>query len=170
MKIVVYDTKQYDKAFFEEENAKYGFDIKYLESKLTPDTARLASGYDAVCAFVNDDIGAATIDALVDAGVRAIAMRCAGYNNVDMKHAFGKIHIVGVPRYSPYAVAEHGIADDLKPKNTPRLSAHTRRKLFSQRTARVRSPWQNRRNHWNRTNRTMFHGYLPGLRNARHRL
>lgn len=107
---MVFDTKPYDRQFLDKENANYGFEIKYMESKLTPDTAKLAAGYDAVCAFVNDDVGAETIDELVRGGVRAVAMRCAGYNNVDIRHAFGKLHVVRVPKYSPYAVAEHAMA------------------------------------------------------------
>lgn len=110
MRVIVFDTKPYDRIYLEKENGRYGFELKFMESKLTPDTAKLAAGYDVVCAFVNDDIGADTIDALVGVGVRAIAMRCSGYNNVDMRHAFGKIHVVRVPRYSPYAVAEHTMA------------------------------------------------------------
>lgn len=110
MKITVFDTKPYDRQYLEKENESYGYELKFLESRLTPDTARLAEGSDAVCAFVNDDIGAATIDALVDAGVKLIAMRCAGFNNVDMRHAYGRIHVVRVPKYSPYAVAEHAMA------------------------------------------------------------
>ena len=110
MKILVFDTKPYDREFFDRENKKYNFKIKYLESKLSPDTAKLATGYDAVCAFVNDNVSAETIDILADCGVKLIAMRCAGFNNVDMRHAYGRIHVVRVPRYSPYAVAEHAMA------------------------------------------------------------
>lgn len=110
MKVMVFDTKPYDRQYLERENAAYGYKLKFLESKLTPDTARLAAGYDAVCAFVNDDVGAETIDALVDVGVKLIAMRCAGFNNVDMRHAYGRIHVVRVPKYSPYAIAEHAMA------------------------------------------------------------
>ena len=110
MKIMVFDTKPYDRQYLEAQNGQYGYQLKFVEHKLTPDTARLAQGYDVVCAFVNDDVGAETIDALVDVGVKAIAMRCAGYNNVDVRHAFGRIHIVRVPKYSPYAVAEHAMA------------------------------------------------------------
>lgn len=110
MKVIVFDTKSYDRQFLDAENAKYKFKIKYLESKLTPDTAQLARGYDVACAFVNDDLGADTIDALAAVGVKNVAMRCAGYNNVDIKHAFNKMRFVRVPRYSPYAVAEHAMA------------------------------------------------------------
>lgn len=110
MKIAVFDTKPYDRYHLEKENEKYGYKLKFLESRLTPDTASLAKGYDAVCAFVNDDISDKTIDVLSEAGVKLIAMRCAGYNNVDMRHAYERIHVVRVPKYSPYAVAEHAIA------------------------------------------------------------
>ncbi|MBQ9817086.1 MAG: 2-hydroxyacid dehydrogenase [Proteobacteria bacterium] len=110
MKITIFDTKPYDRQYLEKENESYGYELKFLESRLTPDTARLAEGSDAVCAFVNDDIGSDTIDALVKSGVRLIAMRCAGFNNVDMRYAYGKIHVVRVPKYSPYAIAEHAIA------------------------------------------------------------
>ena len=107
-KIAFYDTKPYDQEWFDELNRKY--EIIYLENKLTPVTANLAVGCEAVCAFVNDDIGAKTIDTLHSLGVKLIAMRCSGYNNVDMNAAHGKIHVVRVPAYSPYAVAEHTMA------------------------------------------------------------
>ncbi len=110
LKIMIFDTKPYDRQFLEKENEKYNYKLKFLESKLSPDTAKLAAGYDVVCAFVNDNISAETIDSLVEAGVKLIAMRCAGYNNVDMRHAYGRIHVARVPRYSPYAVAEHAMA------------------------------------------------------------
>lgn len=84
--------------------------FKYFEAKLNEDTVDLASGYDGVCVFVNDTVNAAVIDRLCEMGVKVIALRCAGFNNVDMKHAFGKIHVLRVPAYSPYAVAEHTMA------------------------------------------------------------
>jgi len=132
MKVIVYDTKPYDRLYLDAENEKHGFDIKYMESKLTPDTAKLASGYDVVCAFVNDDIGAAAIDALSSAGVKAVAMRCAGYNNVDMRYAYDKLRIVRVPKYSPYAVAEHAMALLLTlNRRTHRAAFRTREANFS---------------------------------------
>lgn len=109
-KICFYDTKPYDKIYFEELKEKFGFEIDYLESKLNHKTAIMANGYEAVVAFVNDTIDRKTIDTLYENGVRIIGMRCAGYNNVDFKSAFGKIHVVRVPAYSPYAVAEHAMA------------------------------------------------------------
>ena len=110
MKIAMFDSKEYDTASFEKSNEKKGYEIKYFETKLTADTAELAKGYDVVCVFVNDSVDADVIDALVKYGVKLIALRCAGYNNVDIEHAYGKIHIVRVPAYSPYAVAEHAMA------------------------------------------------------------
>lgn len=109
-RICFYDTKQYDKLFFEEYKEKFGFQIDYFESKLNSDTAVMSRGYDAVIAFVNDTIDGKTIDILYENGVRIIGMRCAGYNNIDFKAAFEKIHVVRVPAYSPYAVAEHAMA------------------------------------------------------------
>lgn len=104
------DTKPYDKLWFDELNKEYNYKIKYYEEKLNSDTAILARGYDVVCAFVNDIIYAETINILYDNGVRLLAMCCAGYNNVDFKAAYGKLNVVLVPRYSPYAIAEHTMA------------------------------------------------------------
>ncbi|WFR58432.1 2-hydroxyacid dehydrogenase [Anaerocolumna sp. AGMB13025] len=109
-KICFYDTKPYDKVFFDFYKEKFGFEIDYFESKLNFNTAVMAKGYEAVVAFVNDTIDEKTIDILYDNGVRIIGMRCAGYNNIDFKAAFNKIHVVRVPAYSPYAVAEHAMA------------------------------------------------------------
>ena len=108
--IAFFDTKEYDKASFMKANEDERFDIRYYETRLSEDTCRLAEGCDAVCVFVNDDINKAVIDELVKMNVKLIALRCAGYNNVDIEHAFDRIHIVRVPAYSPYAVAEHAMA------------------------------------------------------------
>lgn len=102
-----YDTKPYDKYFFDELKDKYHIDIVYHESKLNKDTAILACESDAVCAFVNDDLNEETLEILYELGITIVAMRCAGYNNVDFRYAYDKIHVVRVPAYSPYAVAEH---------------------------------------------------------------
>ncbi len=110
IKVAFFDTKEYDRASFAQYGEDAGVSFKFLETKLTEDTAELAKGYDAVCVFVNDTVNAAVIDKLYGFGVKMIALRCAGYNNVDVKHAFGKIHVVHVPAYSPYAVAEHAMA------------------------------------------------------------
>lgn len=110
MKIAFFDTKPYDKPSFERYGAKHGIEFKYFETKLGEDTVSLAHGFDGVCVFVNDTVNAAVIDKLVEMDVRVVALRCAGFNNVDMKYAFGKIHVLRVPAYSPYAVAEHTMA------------------------------------------------------------
>ncbi len=110
VKILFYDTKEYDKKLFERYNKDYGFEIKYLESKLNSETAPLAKGYDAVCIFVNDIADKETLNILKDCGVKLIVLRCAGYNNVDIKNLPEGIKVVRVPRYSPYAVAEHAVA------------------------------------------------------------
>ena len=110
MKIAFFDAKKYDMPAFDEYAAISGITIKYFETRLNEDTVELSQGFDAVCVFVNDTVNAAVIDRLVALGVRAIALRCAGFNNVDIKHAEGKIAVLRVPAYSPYAVAEHTIA------------------------------------------------------------
>ena len=110
MKIAFFDTKPYDKPSFDKYGKAYGIEFKYFETKLNEDTVDLAHGFDGVCAFVNDTVNAKVIDKLCDMGIKAVALRCAGFNNVDMKHAFGKIHVLRVPAYSPYAVAEHTMA------------------------------------------------------------
>ncbi len=109
MKIAFFDTKPYDKQSFEK-YASDDFKFKFFETKLNIDTVELAHGCDGVCIFVNDTADAEVIDKLCEIGVKIIALRCAGYNNVDVKRAFGKIHVVHVPAYSPYAVAEHTMA------------------------------------------------------------
>lgn len=109
IKIAFFDSKEYDKTSFDKANNNK-FEITYFQTRLSEKTVRLAEGSDVVCAFVNDTINDKVIDKLAEYGVSLIAMRCAGYNNVDIEHAYGKIHIVRVPAYSPYAVAEHTIA------------------------------------------------------------
>ena len=110
IRVAFYDTKEYDKPSFEHYGSLHGIRFRFLETKLNEDTADLAKGCDAVCVFVNDTVNAAVIDRLYESGVKIIALRSAGYNNVDVQAAFGKIHVVHVPAYSPYAVAEHAIA------------------------------------------------------------
>lgn len=110
VKIAFFDTKPYDKNWFDLYAEKFDISIKYYESKLTEDTAVMARGCKAVCAFVNDDIDKNVIDTLANNGIELIALRCAGYNNVDLKAAKNKISLVRVPAYSPYAVAEHAFA------------------------------------------------------------
>lgn len=108
IKIGFYDAKPYDIEYFDK--VKEDFKVKYFESKLNADSAVMAKGMKAVVAFVNDDIGKETIDALIAEGVEVILLRCAGFNNVDAVYAKGKIKIYRVPAYSPNAVAEHAMA------------------------------------------------------------
>lgn len=110
MRIAFFDAKPYDRPFFEKYGKEYGVRFKFFETKLNSDTVELAKGFDGVCVFVNDTVNADVIDILHEMGVNIVALRCAGFNNVDMKHAFGKLHVVRVPAYSPYAVAEHTMA------------------------------------------------------------
>ncbi len=110
MKVAFFDAKEYDQNSFEIANSDGKYEISFYETRLTKDTCRLAEGCDVVCVFVNDDVGRDVIDELVKMNVKLIALRCAGYNNVDIQYAYGKIHVVRVPAYSPYAVAEHAMA------------------------------------------------------------
>ena len=110
IKVAFYDAKPYDKPSFEHYGEAHGMQFRFLETKLNEDTVALSNGCDAVCVFVNDTVNAAVIEHLYALGVKLIALRSAGYNNVDVRAAFGKIHVVHVPAYSPYAVAEHAMA------------------------------------------------------------
>lgn len=110
IKIAFFDTKEYDKKLFDEYNKKYNYEITYLESKLNKETAPLAKGFDVVCIFVNDVVDKETIKILKECGVKLIALRCAGFNNVDIKNMDKDIKVVRVPAYSPHAVAEHAVA------------------------------------------------------------
>ncbi len=110
IKIAFFDTKPYDKPSFEGFGNAHGVEFKFFETKLNADTAELANGFDGVCAFVNDTVDATVIDKLNDFGIKVLALRCAGFNNVDMKYAHTRLHVLRVPAYSPYAVAEHTMA------------------------------------------------------------
>jgi len=109
-RIAFFDTKSYDEDSFNKINEKYNFEIKYFKGHLNRDNVILTKEADAVCIFVNDIADAEIIDALTENGVKLIALRCAGFNNVDISAALGKIAVVRVPAYSPYAVAEHAVA------------------------------------------------------------
>ena len=121
MKIAVFDSKSYDIESFNETKEQYikeigtdelsvVLDFQFFEDRLTEKTVKLAYGFDAVCVFVNDEVNRQVIDALVEYGVGMIALRCAGFNNVDIAYAKNRIKVVRVPAYSPYAVAEHAMA------------------------------------------------------------
>lgn len=110
MKIAFFDAKPYDLPAFEKYGAERGMEFAFYDTKLNINTAALAAGCEAVCVFVNDVLDAPVIDRLCELGVKLVALRCAGYNNVDLERAFGRLHVVHVPAYSPYAVAEHAMA------------------------------------------------------------
>lgn len=130
--VAFYDAKQYDRKWFDELAPKYGIELRYLENKLNADTAVLAYGCKAAIAFVNDTINAQAIDRLSAAGVRAISMRCAGVNNIDLQHVSGKLKLYRVPAYSPAAVAEHAMAMLLTlNRNTHKAYNRTREHNFS---------------------------------------
>ncbi len=109
-KIAFYDTKPYDEHSFTEANEKFGFDIRYYKGHLNMNNVVLTKGVDVVCIFVNDTADAEVIRAMADNGVKLLALRCAGYNNVDLAATAGKMKVVRVPAYSPYAVAEFTVA------------------------------------------------------------
>ena len=109
-KIAFFGAKPYDIASFDKVNEKYNYDIKYFKGHLNPNNVVLTQDADAVCIFVNDTADAVVIDAMADNGVKLLALRCAGFNNVDLEAAKGKLPVVRVPAYSPYAVAEYSLA------------------------------------------------------------
>ncbi len=111
MKIAFFSTKKYDEFFFQEENKSFNHELVFFEETLNSSSASLAKGFDGVCAFVNDDLQQDTLRALSQSNIKNIALRCSGFNNVDLKTASElHINIVYVPSYSPSAVAEHAIA------------------------------------------------------------
>ena len=110
MKLAFFDTKSYDIPGFDRYAVPAGIEIKYYEPNLNRDTVSLANGFDAVCVFVNDTVDAVVVEKLYKMGVKAIVLRCAGFNNVDIKACEGKLRVFRVPAYSPHAVAEHAMA------------------------------------------------------------
>ncbi|MEO1591712.1 MAG: 2-hydroxyacid dehydrogenase [Cyanobacteria bacterium J06632_22] len=111
MKVAFFGAKPYDRASFAAVNDRFGHELVFFEPRLTPDTAALAKGFPAVCVFINDDLSAETLHAIAAADTRLIALRCAGFNNVDLTVAHAlDLAVVRVPAYSPYAVAEHAVA------------------------------------------------------------
>ena len=110
MKLAFFDAKSYDVPGFDRYAEPAGIEIKYYEPNLNRDTVSLANGFDAVCVFVNDTVDAVVVEKLYKMGVKAIVLRCAGFNNVDIKACDGKLRVFRVPAYSPHAVAEHAMA------------------------------------------------------------
>lgn len=109
-KISFFGAKPYDIASFDKVNEKFNFDIRYYKGLLNPNNVILSQDVDAVCIFVNDTADAKVIDAMVGNGVKLLALRCAGFNNVDLEAAKGRLPVVRVPAYSPYATAEFSVA------------------------------------------------------------
>ncbi|GMR05634.1 MAG: 2-hydroxyacid dehydrogenase [Gammaproteobacteria bacterium] len=108
LKLAIFSTKPYDREFLEQENAEFGYELVFFETRLSSETRLLAQDFPAVSVFVNDDIDRAVLAALAEGQTRLIALRCAGFNNVDLAAAreLG-IKVVRVPAYSPFSVAEH---------------------------------------------------------------
>jgi len=108
--IAFYDSKNYEIDFFEEEAKKNRIEFKYFNNRLNSDTVAMSRGFDGVCGFVNDDFSEKVINSLSEFNIPLVALRCAGYNNVNLNAAYKRIHFVRVPEYSPSAVAEHALA------------------------------------------------------------
>ena len=130
MKLAFFDTKPYDIPGFDRYALPAGIEIKYFEPGLNIDTVSLAAGFDAVCVFVNDVVSAEVVDKLHELGVKTIVLRCAGFNNVDIKACRGKLRVFRVPAYSPHAVAEHAMAL-LLTVNRHTHKAHNRTREFN---------------------------------------
>jgi len=127
MRIAFYDAKPYDRVWFDEYVVEYGYTIKYIESRLSLETVILAKNCEAVCVFVNDTVDKAVIEELSALGVKVVLLRCAGFNNVDFEASYKKMHVMRVPAYSPYAVAEYACALLLSVnRKTHRAYARTR--------------------------------------------
>jgi D-lactate dehydrogenase len=110
MRIAVFSTKKWTRDAFDRLNADFGFEFSYFEAHLCVETAPLVEGYDAVCVFVNDDVNARVLEIIHAKGIRIVALRCAGFNNVDLEKAAElDMCVMRVPAYSPHAVAEHTI-------------------------------------------------------------
>ncbi|MGD9580728.1 MAG: 2-hydroxyacid dehydrogenase [Vampirovibrionia bacterium] len=110
VKVAFFDSKIYDEETFNKINENYNFKLSFFKDKLSHETVSLTKNFDIVCVFVNDNIDSDVISKLLENNVKLIALRCAGYNNVDLKNAYKNINVVRVPAYSPYAVAEHAVA------------------------------------------------------------
>ena len=108
-KIIFFDIKDYDKEFFKKYEKDYNFEMTFLKVRLTEETANLTKGYDVVCGFANDNINKETIDIMAKNGIKLLAMRCAGFNNVSLKDVNERFKVVRVPAYSPHAIAEYTV-------------------------------------------------------------
>lgn len=171
-KMLFYDTKSYDKTNFDLLKRSFAVDITYVGVELNEQTAAMAKGYEVVCAFVNATINRDVVDQLVAGGTKLLAMRCAGYNNVDIKETCGKLRVVRVPAYSPYAVAEHAMALllTLVRKNEPCVRKNEGIQFLPCRLGWIRSPRENHRGNRYGENRERIHRHLQRIRHARARL
>ena len=156
--LAVFDSRPYDRAFLDAANAAAGtiFQPRYLEVALSAATAPLAVGCAAVCGFVHDRFDAEAVRALAAGGTKLVALRCAGFNNVDLAAAArAGITVVRVPAYSPHAVAEHTVALilDAGAEDPPRLEPRARGQLRARRLARPRAPRPHRRRRRHRRDR-----------------
>jgi len=111
MTLTFFSTQAYDKTFFQSHNKSLGFNLVFLKVQLNEQTVSLATQTEAICVFVNDQVNEPVIKQLASQGLKIIALRCAGFNNIDLKAAAAyKVKVVRVPAYSPHAVAEHAVA------------------------------------------------------------
>ena len=110
MRIAFFSTKPYDRIWFEPMGKDYGYDMHFIEAPFNEETVTLAGGHDAVCIFVNDSVTAGMIDRMCEMGIKALLLRSAGFNHVDIHAAKGRIPVLRVPSYSPEAVAEYAMA------------------------------------------------------------
>nr|WP_314531889.1 2-hydroxyacid dehydrogenase [uncultured Fusobacterium sp.] len=108
-RVIFFDIKDYDKEFFKKYGKDYDFEMTFLQVRLSEETAHLTKGYDVVCAFTNDDINKETIDLISENGIKLLAMRCAGFNNISLKDIHNRFKVVRVPAYSPHAIAEYTV-------------------------------------------------------------
>ena len=108
-RIIFFDIKDYDREFFEKYGKNYNYEMSFFKSRLSLENVHLTKGYDVVCGFANDNINKETIDIMVENGIKLLAMRCAGFNNVSLKDIHNRFKVVRVPAYSPHAIAEYTV-------------------------------------------------------------
>lgn len=132
MNFAFFDAKPYEIPYFEKHAQGVGITFKYFDTRLNEDTVKLCEGFVGICISQRDTLSWRVIDKLAEYGVRTVALRCTGFNNVDMKHAFGKVRVLRIPYYSPHAVAEHAAALLLSlVRKIPRASARTKDSIHS---------------------------------------
>ena len=170
----IFSAKQYDRDGFTQANARHGHALTFLETRLELDTVELAAGAPAVCVFVNDDVSAPVIDTLADGGTTCIALRCAGFNNVDLEAAARRWHHRGARAglLAKRSRGAHARTDPgTQPSDPPRLQPGSRRQFRARRTGRLRSGRQDRRRRRHRQDRHDRRPapLAPSLQSARRR-